>query len=222
MGLLQLPNEIVLLILKRLSKERLKRMRLVCRNLADLGASLLMDVVYISPRSEDTEVFDSVIQHPTFRASIKHVVYDTAKVVRYDLEDYHNALMMQLDQKEYDEMRNKNNVMQKLMELKSKRSYFKAKREIFKMFKYSPECMEDYHQYCLVALEQDPNVNGPWFAGVCEGLRKLGPVQSVTIRNTWDKIYDDDLEARSVFSEAEMDTKGEAHHDTGYLSSRAL
>ncbi|KAI4270542.1 MAG: hypothetical protein LQ337_006612 [Flavoplaca oasis] len=74
--------------------------------------------------------------------------------------------------------------------------------------------MEDYHQYYLVALGQNPNVNGPWFAGVCEGLRKLGPIQSVTIRNTWDKIYDDDLEARSVSSEAEMDTSGEAYHDT--------
>ncbi|KAL9619491.1 MAG: hypothetical protein Q9204_008295 [Flavoplaca sp. TL-2023a] len=114
---------------------------------------------------------------------------------------------MQLDQKEYDEMRNKNNVMQKLMDLKSKRSYFKVKQQIFKMFKNSPECMEDYYQYCLVALGHDPSVNDPWFAGVCEGLRELGPVQS-------DKIYDDDLDVRSVSSEAEMDTEDEARHDT--------
>lgn len=135
MGLLQLPNEIVHLILKRLPKERLKRMRLVCKKLSDLGAPLLMDVVYISPRSEDTEVFNSVTQHPTFRAAIKHVVYDTAKVVRYDLEDYYKALMMQLDQKEYNEMSNKNNVMEKLMELKTKRSYYKSKPKVYKMFK---------------------------------------------------------------------------------------
>ncbi|KAL8983642.1 MAG: hypothetical protein Q9205_002178 [Flavoplaca limonia] len=179
---LQLPNEIVLLILKSLSKERLKRTRLVCENLADFGASLLMDVVYISPRSEDTE-------HPTFSAAIKHVVYDTAKVVHYDLEDYYNALMMQLDQKEYDEMRNKNNVMQELMELESKRSYFKAKRGIFKMFKNSPECMKDYHQYCRVPLGQDPSVNSPGSLASAKGYE-------------------------SSDHEAEMDTKDEAHHDT--------
>ncbi|KAL8880279.1 MAG: hypothetical protein Q9198_002283 [Flavoplaca austrocitrina] len=110
-----------------------------------------MDVVYISPRSEDTEVFESVIQHPTFRTAIKHVVYDTATVVFYDLEDYFDALMLQLDQKEYNGMRNKNHVMKKRMKLKAKRSYYKSK-QIFKMFKNNLKCMEDYHQYYLVAL----------------------------------------------------------------------
>ncbi|KAL8845017.1 MAG: hypothetical protein Q9176_000689 [Flavoplaca citrina] len=96
---------------------------------------------------------------------------------------------MQLDQKEYDEMRNKNNVMQELMELESKRSYFKAKRGIFKMFKNSPECMKDYHQYCRVPLGQDPSVNSPGSLASAKGYE-------------------------SSDHEAEMDTKDEAHHDT--------
>lgn len=209
MGLLQLPNEITLLILERLAKERLKRMRLVCKKLADLGAPLLMDVLYISPRSKDTEVFESVIQHPTFKTAVKHVIYEAAKVVDYDLEDYFNVLMLQLDQTEYREIRNTNHAIDQLMKLRTKRLNYAVNS-----FKNTPACMEDYHQYCLVARAQDPNFNGPWFAGVCEGLRKLGPVQSVTIRNTWDMIYDDDMDARSAASEAETDTNDGGNFDT--------
>ncbi|KAL8801824.1 MAG: hypothetical protein Q9200_006815 [Gallowayella weberi] len=111
MGFLQLPNEITLLILEKLSKARLKRTRLVCKKLAQIGAPLLMDVLYISPRSKDMEVFDAVTQNPAFSSAIKNIVYDCAQWVDYSIKDYFNALSDQFRDEEYKRFRSSKNAV---------------------------------------------------------------------------------------------------------------
>ncbi|KAI4226940.1 MAG: hypothetical protein LQ349_006804, partial [Xanthoria aureola] len=193
MGLIELPNEITLQILGNLSKQRLKRMRLVCNHLAILGASLLMDVVYISPRSKDTEVFESIVQHPVFNGATKHVVYDSAQIIGYSLEDYYNALEEQFEGSEYKRLRITNAAVQEMMDvINPPFESCSSTPEGFRRFQDRPDWIEDFRQQNQIALAQETHVDSAWFAGVCKGLRKLGPIQSVTIRNTWDMIYDED------------------------------
>lgn len=205
MGLLELPNEIMLQILENLSKQRLKRMRLVCNQLAILGAPLLMDVVYISPRSKDMEVFEFVVQHPVFNVAIKHVVYDSAQIISYSLEDYYNALEDQLRNPAYKRIRISNLAVREMMDLiKPHVKSYTSKLEGFRRFQDQPGWIEDFRQQKQIALARETNIDSLWFAGVCEGLRKLGPIQSVNIRNTWNMIYDEDI--RSDTSECASET----------------
>ena len=194
MGLIGLPNEITLQILGSLSQQRLKRMRLVCKHLAILGAPLLMDVVYISPRSKDLEVFKSIVQHPVFNGAIKHVVYDSAQIICYSLKDYYNALEEQLEGSEYKRLRFTNAAVQEMMDVISPPfESCSSTVEGFHRFQDRPDLIEDFRQQNQIALAQETHVDSAWFAGVSRGLRKLGPIQSVTIRNTWDMIYDEDI-----------------------------
>ncbi|KAL8802130.1 MAG: hypothetical protein Q9182_003996 [Xanthomendoza sp. 2 TL-2023] len=196
MGLLELPNEVILLILGNLSKARLKRTRLVCAKLAQLGARTLMDVVYISPRSKDMEVFDAITQNPAFSSAIKHIVYDCAQWVDYSIGDYFDALENQFRDREYHHLRSSNNAVGELMDLiHPHQKGYMSRIQGLKNCKEHAGFMEGFRQYSLLATGQDdrPVVDSPWFTHVCEGLRKLGSIHSVVIRNTWDMIYDDDI-----------------------------
>ena len=147
MGLIKLPNEIILLILRSLSKHRLKRMRLVCEKLAVLGAPLLMDVVYISPRAKDMAVFEAIVQHPVFNPSIKHVVYDSAQIIHHSLEGYYNALEYQLQNPAYKRIWISNTGVQQMMDLiKPHAKSYSSKLESFRQFQNQPGWMEDFRQ----------------------------------------------------------------------------
>ncbi|KAL8685391.1 MAG: hypothetical protein Q9224_005836 [Gallowayella concinna] len=59
--------------------------------------------------------------------------------------------------------------------------------------------MEGFRQYSLLAKEDTKHsIGNPWFAHVCEGLRKLSSIQTVDIRNTWDMVFDDDIQWDSI------------------------
>ncbi|CAL8575671.1 hypothetical protein XPA_001582 [Xanthoria parietina] len=152
-----------------------------------------MDVVYISPRSKDMEVFESIVQHPVFNGAIKHVVYDSAQIICYSLKDYYNALKEQLEGSEYKRLRITNAAVQEMMDvIKPPFESCSSTLEGFHRFQDRPDLIEDFRQQNQIALTQETHIDSPWFAGVCKGLRKLGPIQSVTIRNTWDMTYDED------------------------------
>ncbi|KAL8751772.1 MAG: hypothetical protein Q9199_006195 [Rusavskia elegans] len=167
-----------------------------------------MDVIYISPRSKDMEVFESIVQHPVFNVAIKHAVYDSAQIISYSLEDYYNALEDQFRDPEYKRIRISNAAVREMMDLiKPHVKSYSSTLEGFRRIQVQPGWIEDYRQQKQIALAQETNIDSPWFAGVCEGLRKLGPIQSVTIRNTWDMINDDDT--RSDTSECASETAGD-------------
>ncbi|KAL8994826.1 MAG: hypothetical protein Q9169_005302 [Polycauliona sp. 2 TL-2023] len=206
MGLHELPNEITISILNHLPKRRLKRIRLVSQKLAVLAAPILLDVLYISPRSKDTEVFDAITKHPVLSAGIRNIVYDSAKILQYSFEDYYNALQVQVQAAEYKTYEMSNDAVRELMKImKPSANNFTSKLEGFRNFRDQSVWMETYRQYSLVAQARGTNHDGSWFAGVCDGLRKLGPIRSVTIRNTWDMVYDDDTWSES--SDGSLDTR---------------
>ncbi|KAL9003043.1 MAG: hypothetical protein Q9188_004055 [Gyalolechia gomerana] len=205
------PDEIVLAVLGRLSKKYLKRTRLLCKRLALLSAPLLLDVIYISPQSKNVEVFEAITQHPVFNAAVKDIVYDSAKFADYSLVNYYNALYSQLYKAQYQCIRLSDDAVRDLMALipPRKRNNPACMSRGFQRCLGHAEFLDGYYQHTLLAQEQKSDIKDRWFIIVCDGLRKLGPVQSVTIRNTWDMIYDDvildDFGENSSDSDEEMD-----------------
>ncbi|KAL8670326.1 MAG: hypothetical protein Q9168_005126 [Polycauliona sp. 1 TL-2023] len=213
MGLLEIPNEITIVILKHLPKRRLKRMRMVSKKLSLLAAPILLDVLYISPRSKDIEVFEAIVQHPVLRIGIKDVVYDSAQIIGYTLEDYCNALQEQLRASAYKRIEISNDAVRELMQiLRPHAESYTTRNQGFRQFKNNPVWMQSYRQHLAVAKSQATNVDGAWFTGTCEGLRKLGPIRSVTIRNSWDMVHEDDTWCD--FDEGSVDAGDDAHPDT--------
>lgn len=186
MGFLDLPDELILTVLGNLGKQSLKRMRLVCQRLASIGATLLLDAIYISPHAKNMEVFEAITQHPVFSASVKNIVFDSAFFAIDSPNDYGHALCRQFRDPVYRRIK----------------IYDGAVRQLIKTFRYRygtqshslvrcgdhAELIEGYRQYRQLAHAQKTYA---WFSCVCEGLRKLGAIRSVTIRHSWSMIHDD-------------------------------
>ena len=121
------------------------------------------------------------------------MVYDSAQIICYSLEDYYNALEEQLEGSEYKRLRITNAAVQEMDDvINPPFESCSSTPEGFRRFQDRPDWIEDLRQQNQIALAQETLVDSAWFAGVCNGLRKLGPIQSVIIRNTWDMIYDKD------------------------------
>ena len=78
---MELPNEIILLILKSLEKHDLKSARLVSKIWTSLAAELLFDQVYVSAHPENLEVFSAIARHPLLSQCIKTLRYDAVEFV---------------------------------------------------------------------------------------------------------------------------------------------
>ncbi|MCJ1253279.1 hypothetical protein MMC24_001090 [Lignoscripta atroalba] len=75
---IHLPNEVLTLVFAYVYKSDLKSIRLVSRLWGALACVPLFDRVYISPRTEDIEVFRNIVGSYHCRSAIKELVYDTS------------------------------------------------------------------------------------------------------------------------------------------------
>lgn len=95
---LRMPAEVILTTLEQLPRRAIKHARFVCREWADLGArALAIDTVYLSPRDKDMERYDTIIQHPIFGKTVKHLVFDSAQFVELSLPDYFTKFIIGLN-----------------------------------------------------------------------------------------------------------------------------
>ena len=78
---MELPNEIILLMLKSLEKHDLKSARLVSQTWSSLAAADLFDQVYVSAHPENLEVFSAIARHPLLSRCIKTLIYDAIDFV---------------------------------------------------------------------------------------------------------------------------------------------
>lgn len=85
--LLDLPNELLIQILENISKVDLKDMRLACKRLSDLAASLLFSIVVVSTFPTDLNVFSAISKRSRLSSSATTLVYD---IQRFGLEDDHS------------------------------------------------------------------------------------------------------------------------------------
>lgn len=89
---MELPNEIILLILKSLEKRDLKFARLVSKTWTSLAAELLFDQVYVSAHPENLEVFSAIARHPLLSQCIKTLRYDAVDFAGCTKEQYFDSL----------------------------------------------------------------------------------------------------------------------------------
>lgn len=171
-------DKIVLVVPKRLSKKYLKRTRFICKRLALLSAPLLLDIIYISPHSNNIEAFEAITQHPVFNAAVKHIVYDSTKFADYSLENYYNAVYSQLCEALYKPIRLSDDAVRGLMAFipLRKRNNPACMSRGFQRCLGHAEFLDGYYQHILLAQEQKSDIKDPWFTRVCDGYRKFGPV----------------------------------------------
>ena len=92
---MDLPDEIILLILKSLEKYDLKSTRLVSKTWSSLAAEFLFDQVYVSAHPENLEVFSAIARHPLLSQCIKTLRYDAVDFVDCTKRQYFGSLWMQ-------------------------------------------------------------------------------------------------------------------------------
>ena len=189
------------MVIDHLPQECRKRMRLVCRTWGALGANGLIDRVYISPFEKDLEVFDAITRHPVFGRAIKHLVYDSAQFAS-DIEtdaDYLRALCdytgnHQTGYMTYDTIFNpefrdlRRTIVDSLVEPSVFLGY--SQRGL-RRCQALAAFVDGYRQYLHHAKEMSNIAAASWVDRVDHGLQKMRSVESITIRNSWNMIFED-------------------------------
>ena len=70
------PSEVLLEVLRDVSKKDLKAVRLVNKQWSSCTAKYLFDTLWISPHKENIDVFQSLTQHPVLRGCVTKLAVD--------------------------------------------------------------------------------------------------------------------------------------------------
>ncbi len=76
-NLMDLPNELLFIILSFLSQRDLLSVRLIDVLMSKLSAGSIIERVYFAPRIERIQLFQNIAQSPVFSKSVRELVYDT-------------------------------------------------------------------------------------------------------------------------------------------------
>ena len=111
-SVIDMPLEILGLVVANLSSKDLKTTRLVCRQWSLISIPSLFKRIYVSRRPKDLEVFRSISNHDRYQKAVRTLVYDATfltsaylgiaedgggNIVRYDGKQlYYNFLVHQL------------------------------------------------------------------------------------------------------------------------------
>ncbi|KAL8833092.1 MAG: hypothetical protein Q9170_004501 [Blastenia crenularia] len=179
---IKIPTEVVLMILGHLPRPEIKKSRLIAKIWADCGQHLLklkLDTLYLSARDEeDMDRFDAVTQHSHFAPKIKHLVFDSAQFVEYTMHGYFEALRFQL--------------LDQLMAASDGPSFYiqaRSMEEAFARCRSDSVFLDGFRQYCRLVQEQKNLQSEPWFERARRGLQRIGPLESLAIRNTWKTLF---------------------------------
>ena len=71
-----LPDELLIELLRWLPVSDLKSARLTCTRWSDIGATMLFRRIYFSPRKIEMEAFANITQHPLLRKGVRELIYD--------------------------------------------------------------------------------------------------------------------------------------------------
>ncbi|KAI4092019.1 MAG: hypothetical protein LQ339_008023 [Xanthoria mediterranea] len=189
----KVPNEITITILSHLRKQDLKRVRFACKKLAALAGRMLVANLYLSPREKDMETFDAVTQHPDLKMSVKNIIYDSARFVKYTFPEYLEAYAEKFSlgqsagvgwaEARIQEM---DGVREEVLEDGS--TVFHPSTAIthlgLEQLLGHSVLIQGYQCYTLHAQEQSNILLSSWYSRAFEGLRRLGQIRSATIRNS--------------------------------------
>ena len=90
-GFIQLPAELLTLVISHLPNRDVKSLRLTCR-LFHAVAKLRLNRVFLSANPRDVEVFLAIADHDTFRKAITEIIWDDAVIrdTRTDRDEEHH------------------------------------------------------------------------------------------------------------------------------------
>ncbi|KAL8992422.1 MAG: hypothetical protein Q9169_007118 [Polycauliona sp. 2 TL-2023] len=189
----KLPNELILEILFYLRRDYLKHARLTCKKLASLGGQLLVSNLYLSPREKDMQVFDAVSRHPDLKKSVKNITFDSAHFIKYSLEEYLEQLYDAFRKTTFIESGSTQGAIAEVgLILRRAMSEIHPDNTDDEAGRYLrlPVLLQGYQQYSVSAQEHGNVFLDSWFTRAVEGMKRLGPIRSAVIRNSWERIYD--------------------------------
>ncbi|KAL8992240.1 MAG: hypothetical protein Q9169_007256 [Polycauliona sp. 2 TL-2023] len=231
---MDLPNELTLNIMSSLLKKDIKEARLVCKLWGTLGAKSLFDTIYVSPRETDMVVFDAITQHPSLRYAPRRLIYDSADFEQLTETDYAWEIWYQYDEGTFNALGGAVYAVQEMIRYIPE-DVGDGTTELDAQLRSHPVFERGFREYIKHANEYGNVFTRDWSSRVYRGLGNLGPIVSVSIRNTWNMIYDEpdgdvpirDVPVRSNYnvSAATLVAQGYVHADgtrlVGSPSARA-
>ncbi|KAL9630420.1 MAG: hypothetical protein Q9204_004731 [Flavoplaca sp. TL-2023a] len=188
---MNMPTEISLRVLSYLSTRDIKSFRLVCQEMASMGAEFLCRNLYISPCEENTTVFTAITHHPKIRRSVHNIVYDSAHFRDLGLYGYLQALHEQfVGLAERCPLAKHSMVILQSMLAEagdSERFHHVVRKTSLKTHACGRpnSLLEGFQHYSRMAREQSKIDKTSWLNTIREGLQLLETVQTVTIANSW-------------------------------------
>ena len=198
---MDLPNEIILLILKPLEKHDLKSARLVSKIWTSLAAELLFDQVYVSAHPENLEIFSAIARHSLLSQCIKTLRYDAVEFVEAcTKKQYFWSLYEQtrckfwssgLEQLEDSTLCSNINMLVELVMSSDDDFYSSPYASMYPEMGW--ETCKDYdfvshgyqeYQKCA-ALQHAQFDNGTFLESLIEGLQTLKNLSCVMLDNRW-------------------------------------
>ncbi|KAL8767665.1 MAG: hypothetical protein Q9209_005924 [Squamulea sp. 1 TL-2023] len=191
-----IPPEVILTILEYLPHADIKRTRLVSKHWSELGAMALhVDTVYLSPRDKDMTVFDGITQHPVFKATVKHLVFDSAQFVRLSTRQYITTFIRSLeDQAAIEESPRPRELISLLNDpLSASDDKIRDTRHAHERFRSEEDLMDGFRQYSQLVHQQKNLLSRSWFERACQGLEALPHLAAVTVCNAWSMVHVEDF-----------------------------
>ncbi|KAI4262714.1 MAG: hypothetical protein L6R42_002111, partial [Xanthoria sp. 1 TBL-2021] len=140
---------------------------------------------------EDTEVFTAVTRHGGIRKSVRNIVYDSAHFQDLNMHFYFQALHEQFIHlgKWFPEAEKSVTILRSLLaEAGNSQRYRSLVRET-SLRSYSSgrpnPVLEGFQQYSRMVQEESTIHDKSWLSTIHEGLQLLGPVDTITIGNSW-------------------------------------
>lgn len=195
---MDLPNEVVLLILKSLGKSDLKSARLVSKTWTAFAAEYLFDQAYVSAHPENLEVFRAITRHRLLSKCVKRLKYDAVDFVetlserryfrdlwRQTFFNSHCAGKKSLEALTSDpEIKTwLNLVATNNLGPSDVNGHYKVVRKKCKDFRF---ISGGFHKYKLYAALQSSQFHGGnFFETLVEGLQKLQNLARITMTACW-------------------------------------
>ncbi|KAL8847972.1 MAG: hypothetical protein Q9221_006988 [Calogaya cf. arnoldii] len=188
---MNLPNEVTILILSFMPKSVVKQARLACQLWAELGAQFLFDTIYISPRRIGMDMFEKITRHKTLRNIPRHLVYDSAGFEQLDRMAYASYIHWQYHEGLFDVLGDAFFSVQEMIRYVPIEIIDESATEVDVQLKNHPVFDEGFWEYLKNANEFGNIFKPDWFRRVSRGLKRLGPIESVIMCNTWEMIYNE-------------------------------
>ncbi|KAL8669284.1 MAG: hypothetical protein Q9168_006116 [Polycauliona sp. 1 TL-2023] len=200
---MNLPNELTLNILSSLRKKDIKEARLVCKLWDSLAVKPLFDTIYVSPREIDMCVFEAITEHPVLRSFPRHLVYDSAQFEKLDEVEYAMDYAYEYGEGGFNAIGDSLHAVQEVIRNMPDNISEGSMHDLDPQLRTHPLFEAGFRVYTKHANEYANVFTKEWSRRVYRGLKNLGPIVSVSIRNTWDMIYDEPRDDFSIQSNYE-------------------